>query len=82
MINYCDVLLVVPYAEPNNYWANISGNDLIRYLLKKANQSMRNDVEQLLNGGAIIKPICQDLTYKEEEDSIDNIGVCFMLRGI
>lgn len=73
VINYCDVLLADPHAEPENYWANTSGNDLIRRLLKKANQSTRNEIEQLLNGGAIIKTIRQELTYREVEDSIDNI---------
>ena len=73
VINYCDELLADPGAEPENYWANTSGNDLIRRLLKKANQSTRNDVEQLINGGTIIKSIRQELTYREVEDSIDNI---------
>ena len=73
VINYCDELLAAPGAEPENYWANTSGNDLIRRLLKKANQSTTNDVEQLINGGTIIKPIRQELTYREVEDSIDNI---------
>ena len=73
VINYCDELLADPGAEPENYWANTSGNDLIRRLLKKANQSTRNDIEQLINGGTIIKPIRQELTYREVEDSIDNI---------
>ncbi|HJB16836.1 MAG TPA: ATP-binding protein, partial [Candidatus Blautia excrementipullorum] len=70
VINYCDELLADPHAEPENYWANTSGNDLIRRLLKKANQSMKNDVEQLINGGTVIKPIRQELTYREAEDSI------------
>lgn len=42
-------------AEPENYWANTSGNDLIRHLLQKANQNTKNDVEQLINGGTITK---------------------------
>ncbi len=73
VINYCDELLADPCAEPENYWANTSGNDLIRRLLKKANQSTRNEVEQLINGGTITKAIRQELTYREVEDSIDNI---------
>ena len=73
VVNYCDELLADPGAEPENYWANTSGNDLIRRLLKKANQSTRNDVEQLINGGTIIKSIRQELTCREVEDSIDNI---------
>ena len=73
VINYCDELLADPHAEPENYWANTSGNDLIRRLLKKANQSTKNDVEQLISGGTVIKPIRQELTYREVEDSIDNV---------
>ena len=73
VINSCDELLADPHAEPENYWANTSGNDLIRRLLKKANQSTKNDVEQLINGGTVTKPIRQELTYREVEDSIDNI---------
>ena len=73
VINYCDELLADPCAEPENYWANTSGNSLIRRLLKKSNQSTRNEVEQLINGGTITKPIRQELTYREVEDSIDNI---------
>lgn len=70
VINSCDELLADPHAEPENYWANTSGNDLIRRLLKKANQSTKNDVEQLINGGTVTKPIRQELTYREVEDSI------------
>ena len=73
VINYCDKLLADPDAEPENYWANTSGNDLIRRLLKKADQSTKNDVECLINGGSVTKTIRQELTYREIEDSIDNI---------
>ena len=73
VIKYAQILLKDKEAEPENYWANTSGNDLIRRLLKKANQSTRNEVEQLINGGTVTKPIRQELTYREVEDSIDNI---------
>ena len=73
VINYCDELRAAPDAEPENYWANTSGNELIRRLLKRADQSTRNEVEQLINGGSITKTIRQELTYREVEDSIDNI---------
>ena len=73
VINYCDELLAAPDAEPENYWANTSGNELIRRLLKRADQSTRNEVEQLINGGNITKTIRQELTYREVEDSIDNV---------
>ena len=34
VINYCDELLAAPGIPPKNYWANTSGNDLIRHMLK------------------------------------------------
>ena len=73
VINYCDELLADPSAPPQNYWANTSGNDLIRRLLKKANLITKNEVEELLNGGQITKRIKQELTYREIDDSIENV---------
>lgn len=73
VINYCDLLLADPDAEPENYWANTSSNDLVRRLLQKANQTVRDEIEQLLNGGSIVKTICQELTYRDVESSISNI---------
>lgn len=73
VINYCDVLLADPEAEPENYWANTSGNEIIRRLLKKADQTTRDEIEQLIGGGTITKAVRQELTYRDIEDSIDNI---------
>ena len=73
VINYCDELLAAPSASPQNYWANTSGNDLIRRLLKKANLTTKNEVEELLNGRQITKRIKQELTYRDIDDSIENV---------
>ena len=73
VIKYAQILLRDREAEPENYWANTSGNDLVRRLLKRADQTTRNEIEQLLNGGTIVKNIRQELTYRDIEDSIENI---------
>ena len=73
VIKYVQILLKDRKAEPENYWANTSGNDLVRRLLQKANQTTRNEVEELIGGGAITKTIRQELTYRDVEDSIDNV---------
>lgn len=73
VINYCDLLRADPEAEPENYWANTSGNGIIRRLLQKADQTTRDEVEQLINGGTVVKTVRQELTYRDIEDSIDNI---------
>ena len=81
VINYCDELLAAPSTPPKNYWANTSGNDLIRRLLKKANLTTKNEVEELLNGGQITKRIKQELTYREIDDSFENVWSVLYATG-
>ena len=81
VINYCDELLAAPNTPPKNYWANTSGNDLIRRLLKKANLTTKNEVEELLNGGQITKRMKQELTYREVDDSIENVWSVLYATG-
>ena len=73
VINYCDELLADPAVPPKNYWANTSGNELILRILKRADQTAKAEVEELLNGGEITKSIKQELTYQEIDDSAENV---------
>lgn len=73
VIKHTQILLRDRKAEPENYWANTSGNDLVRRLLKKADQTTRDEIERLINGETIIKTIHPELTYRDVEDSVDNI---------
>ena len=81
VINYCDELLAAPNTPPKNYWANTSGNDLIRRMLKNANLTTKNEVEELLNGGQVTKRIKQELTYREIDDSIENVWSVLYAAG-
>lgn len=81
VINYCDELLADPSAPPKNYWANTSGNDLIRRLLKKADQTTKDELEELLNGGQITKRIKQELTYRDIDDSVENVWSVLYAAG-
>ena len=81
VINYCDELLAAPAALPKNYWANTSGNDLIRRMLKNASLTTKDEIEELLNGGQIVKHIKQELTYREIDDSIENVWSVLYATG-
>lgn len=81
VINYCDELLAAPSTPPKNYWANTSGNDLILRMLKNANQTTKDEVEELLNGGLITKRIKQELTYRDIDESIENIWSVLYAAG-
>ena len=62
-------------------WANTSGNDLIRRMLKNANLTTKSEVEELLNGGQVTKRIKQELTYREIDDSIENVWSVLYATG-
>lgn len=64
VINYCDELLANPQTRPQNYWANTSGNAMIRRFIGKADKNTKNEIEKLLDGGTILKAV------KEEWSSI------------
>lgn len=81
VINYCDELLAAPGTPPKNYWANTSGNSLILRLLEKADQTTKDEVEELLNGGKITKRVRQELTYREIEDSVGNVWSVLYATG-
>ena len=81
VINYCDELLAAPAAPPKNYWANTSGNDLILRLLEKADQTTKDEVEEVLNGGKITKRVRQELTYRDIDDSVENVWSVLYATG-
>ena len=81
VINYCDELLADPIAPPKNYWANTSGNDLILRLLKKADQTTKDEIEELINDGKITQKIKQELTYRDVDDSVENVWSVLYATG-
>ena len=59
-----------------NYWSNTGENDLIRRLLKKIKQSTRNDIEQMINGGTILKFMHDDVLSDSLSRSSGEVCVC------
>ena len=66
--------------EPESFWANTSGNDIIYRYIQKANAQMRIDFDVLTSGGSIEKSINQELTYREM-DNIKNIYSFLLFTG-
>lgn len=73
VIKYAQILIRDREAEPENYWANTSGNDLVRRLIGQADKNTKEEIEELINGGTIAKNIRQELTYRDIEDSVENV---------
>lgn len=81
VINHVDRLLGEPGAEPQSYWINTSGNDLVKRFIDKADKTTRNEIEKLITGESIEKYIRMELTYDEIDKSIDNLWSILFTTG-
>lgn len=81
VIKYTQALRRNKEAIPENYWANTSGNDMVRRFIDKADQTTRNEIEQLIAGASIQKEIRPELTYRELDTSIDNLWSVLLTTG-
>lgn len=81
VINYVEHLRYDPEAEPEAFWINSSGNDLVKRFVAKADQTTKDEIEQLIAGDVIEKKIRQDLTYDEIDQSINNLWSVLFTTG-
>ncbi|MEE3453172.1 AAA family ATPase [Dialister sp.] len=81
VINYVDDVLQGGGTEPANYWANSSGNDLVRRFVDLATEQTSDELESLVQGETVKKKISETLTYRELEDSIDNVWSVLYTTG-
>lgn len=81
VINHVDRLRSEPNAEPQAYWINTSGNDLVKRFIDKADKTTKDEIERLVAGEAIEKPVRLELTYDEIDKSIDNLWSVLFTTG-
>ena len=81
VINYAKKLLANPQAEPQAFWINSSGNDLVKRFVDKADKTTQDEIERLIAGEAIEKAVRLELTYGEIDNSIDNLWSVLFTTG-
>ena len=81
VINHVDRLLGEPDAEPQSYWINTSGNDLVKRFIDKADKTTKNEIERLIAGETIEKTIRMELTYDEIDNCIYNLWSILFTTG-
>lgn len=81
VMNHVDKLMEDPHAEPESYWINSSGNDLVKRFIAKADKTTRDEIEHLLAGEAIEKNVRLELTYDEIDNTIDNLWSVLFTTG-
>ena len=58
---------------PSSYWANTSSNSIVKSLIDRADDETKKEIELLIEGKTIEKPVHEDITYDEIYKSMDNL---------
>lgn len=82
VINHVEAVYVDrEHAWPAPYWANTSSNRIVRNLVERAELSTKEELERLIEGYTIEKPVHEDITYADIEKSEDNLWNFLFFTG-
>ena len=73
IINYVKTACADYNMFPKPYWSNTSSNSIVRELVEGADLATRKEIEQLIAGETIEKPVHEDITYEDIHESKDNL---------
>ena len=80
-IYYVDDHVAKHDAFPVSYWANTSSNSIVRDLIERADGGTKAEIEKLIEGGSIEKPVHEDITYGEIYKEQDNLWNFMFFTG-
>lgn len=66
---------------PSSYWANTSSNSIVRRLIDIANEDTKGEIEAIIEGKILVKPVHEDITYDEVYETMDNLWNFMFFTG-
>ena len=81
ILNYLDEAAENRGMPPKPYWANTSSNNIVRQLVENAEGAVKQEIEKLIAGGYIEKPVHEDITYEDIHSSQDNLWNFLLFTG-
>ena len=81
VINYVKTAVSDFSAFPRAYWSNTSSNSIVRELIDKADSTVKKEIEDLIAGGSIEKPVHEDITYEDIHKTQDNLWNFLFFTG-
>lgn len=81
VINFMKALCANEHAFPTAAWSNTSSNSIVKDLIYHADEEVRAEIELLVNGNMIEKPIHEDITYEDIHSSEDNLWNFLFFTG-
>ncbi len=70
---YLNGIIVDKIFYPKPYWANTSSNSIIKELIENSGDDVRAELEDLMSERTITKPIHEDITYEDINNSSDHL---------
>ena len=81
ILNYIQTALGRRDAFAKPYWSNTSSNSIVREMVDDADEDTRRELEILMDGGTIEKPVHEDITYGDIHESMDNLWNFLFFTG-
>jgi len=81
VINYVKDMVYKNTEFPKPYWSNTSSNHIVRELIENSDDTIRQELEELIAGGTIEKPVNEDITYADIYKSQDNLWNFLFFTG-
>lgn len=81
VIQLMDDLVENVNCLPSSYWANTSSNSIVRRLIEIADEDTKKEIEALIEGESITKPVHEDITYDEVYKTMDNLWNFLFFTG-
>ena len=81
VINYVNSCYRDKKAFAKPYWSNTSSNSIVKKLVERADISVKQEIEALIEGGTITKPIHEDITYDDMDSTQDNLWNFLFFTG-
>ncbi len=66
---------------PSAYWANTSSNNIVRTLIEQADDQTKEEIEAVIEGNSVEKPVHEDVTYGEIDSTMDNLWNFMFFTG-
>lgn len=83
ILNHMEDVVFDQDALPVPYWANTSSNSIVRDLVDKLDGGglLKEELERLMNGGTVEKPVHEELTYDSIYDNQENLWNFLFFTG-
>ena len=81
VVKYIYDVLGDSHVFPTSYWANTSSNSIVKRLIERADDITKGEIEALIEGKTIEKPVHEDITYDDVYDNLDNLWNFMFFTG-